>query len=135
MGEFERMDAALDRIASALLPRLYIAGPMTGLPEFNYPAFNAAEKQLWKAGFTNIFNPASLPVNPDWGWVDYIRRDIPHLCRCNAIALLPGWEKSKGANLELRIAEELQMQMIFVDMVGLEIVNMAECIKMAIGEE
>jgi len=36
---------------------IYIAGPMSGLPEFNYPAFFAAAEQLTAAGY-DVLNPA-----------------------------------------------------------------------------
>lgn len=40
--------------------KVYIAGPMTGLPEFNYPTFFAAEEYLRSHG-AKVMNPAVLP--------------------------------------------------------------------------
>jgi len=89
--------------------RLYIAGPMTGLPEFNIPAFNAAEAALNAAGFETR-NPARHGAGePGLEWSDYMRRDIPDLLECDAVALLPGWGASRGATLEVHIAETLGM--------------------------
>lgn len=97
--------------------RLYIAGPMTGLPDFNRPAFHAAAAQLRAAGY-EVVSPAELdsthPIaDPDGpgAWGRYMRRDIPHLLTCDALALLPGWTDSKGARLETHIAQELGMRM------------------------
>ena len=40
--------------------RIYIAGPMSGLPDFNYPAFNQAEQRLLALGY-EVENPATNP--------------------------------------------------------------------------
>lgn len=96
--------------------RLYIAGPMTGLPDFNRPAFHAAAAQLRAAGY-EVVSPAELdsthPIaDPDGSgaWGRYMRRDIPHLLTCDGVALLPGWTESKGARLEAHNAKELGMR-------------------------
>lgn len=94
--------------------RVYISGPMTGLPGLNFPAFNAAAQQLRGLGIDAV-NPAE--INPDEGlsWAACMRADIKALCDCDAIALLPGWERSKGAHMELNIAHRLEMQVLFLD--------------------
>ena len=90
------------------MPRIYLAGPMTGLPEFNYPAFHAEASRLRQLGY-HVENPAE--INPEGGsWADCMRRDIPQLLTCDSLALLPGWDKSKGARLEYHVASELGMQ-------------------------
>jgi hypothetical protein len=93
---------------------IYISGPMTGIPEFNFPAFNAAAERLRAEGHA-VVNPAELDVQ-DAGkameWADYLRRDIKALMDCKAIALLPGWDKSRGATLEHYIATKLGMRVI-----------------------
>lgn len=90
-------------------PTLYIAGPMTGLPDFNYPAFNAAAAQLRQAGY-EVVNPAEdgLPVNAPW--TGHQRVAICQLMYCDAVATLPGVEHSKGAQLEIDIAKALGMR-------------------------
>ena len=47
------------------MTRVYIAGPMTGLPDFNYPAFNAAAAKLRALGL-EVLNPAENPPPPLW---------------------------------------------------------------------
>ena len=91
---------------------IYISGPMTGLPELNFPAFHAAARQLRDMGHT-AFNPAEVGEEAGKTWEDYMRKDIKLLCECDAILLLPGWEKSKGAHLELHIAHRIGMEVMF----------------------
>lgn len=106
--------------------RLYLAGPMTGLPDLNRPAFHAAAAELRAAGY-EVVNPAELnesePItDPDGpgAWERYMRRDIPHLCKCDALALLPGWTDSQGAQLESLIANGLGMRQWSVVMWSLQ---------------
>lgn len=86
--------------------RLYIAGPMTGIPEHNFPAFNAAAATLRGMGL-HVENPAEHGHVEGAEWGDYLRFDISRLATCCTIYLLPGWSKSKGAQLEVRIAKVL----------------------------
>lgn len=88
---------------------IYISGPMTGYDKFNLPAFVKAEKQLIDAGYT-VINPASFGEGLGLSYEDLLREDlIQMLTKCNAVATLPGWQKSKGAYLEVSIAVVLQM--------------------------
>ena len=95
---------ALPKGAPDTLMTIYIAGPMTGLPDFNYPAFHAAEKQLQAAGFRTL-NPARNPEQSSWD--DYMRVGLRQLMNADAVALLPGWERSPGANIEKQLAFDL----------------------------
>lgn len=88
--------------------RIYISGPMTGLPQLNFPAFNRAAEQLRAIGMQPV-NPADLNPNPAATWHDCMRVDIKALCDCDALAMLPGWEASAGAHLEVQIAHRLGM--------------------------
>lgn len=90
--------------------RVYVAGPMTGLPGHNYPAFHAAAARFRGDGH-HVENPAENPAPADGRWGSYMRMAIRQLTTCDTIALLPGYEKSRGAMLELRIARELGLQM------------------------
>jgi hypothetical protein len=100
------------------LAKVYIAGPMTGVKDWNFPAFFEAEKTLVSMGY-EVINPAhnngenleialenaGSPDAPKRDWLYYIRRDLPQLLYCDVICLLPNWELSKGANLEYQVAK------------------------------
>lgn len=86
---------------------LYIAGPMTGLPGLNYPAFNRVAEQLRAAGYT-VLNPAE---NPDQdGWEAYMRLSIMQVAEADGLAVLDGWENSRGAKLEVHVAKTLGLE-------------------------
>ena len=90
---------------------IYIAGPMTGLPDWNYPAFFEAEAELREQGF-QVLNPASSgdPASfPERSWSDWIRLALGLLIQCDGVALLDGWEASRGASLEFHVATALGM--------------------------
>ena len=91
--------------------RVYIAGPMTGVPGLNFPAFNAEAQYLRSLGF-DVVNPAEINPDHSMPWAQCMRRDIAELVRCDSIYLLPGWEKSKGATLEHHIADRLGMDVM-----------------------
>jgi len=95
--------------------RLYIAGPMTGYPQYNFPVFFDAERVLQAQGH-EVVNPARMDVEidgfdarvedrePPLTRAEYMARDLPEVLKSDAIVLLPGWEKSDGARLEALIA-------------------------------
>ena len=93
---------------------VYIAGPMAGVEDFNYPLFNAVAADLRKNHF-QVENPAEFgefdeddtPVGGNASGpmrARYMERDLPIVASCDAILLLPNWEQSKGANMELLTA-------------------------------
>jgi hypothetical protein len=104
----------------------YIAGPMRGLPLYNFPAFFTAERRLKPFGVL-VFNPArkdidagvvtvGYDVNGDLSRVDLtpqftiedaLRRDYIAICESRNIIFLPGWEDSPGACNEYRVAREV----------------------------
>lgn len=84
----------------------YISGPMSGLPEFNYPAFHQAAARLRKQG-RHVVNPAEFELDTTKDWTYYMRKDLAELTKCDAIYLLKDWNKSRGATLELFIATQL----------------------------
>jgi hypothetical protein len=107
------------------MPKIYIAGPMTGIKDWNFPAFFAAEKELEALGY-EVINPAhndgatvqealesagspEAPNNP-WRW--YMKRDLPHVLSCDMICLLPGWQSSKGASLEVTVAKAIGLPLM-----------------------
>lgn len=83
--------------------RIYIAGPMTGLPDFNYPAFHAEAARLRALGF-HVESPAENAAPPCGSWAGYMRLAIAQLVTCDAICLLPGWSASRGACIEHGLA-------------------------------
>lgn len=89
--------------------RVYLSGPMTGLPELNFPAFHAAAQRLRNEGL-QVVNPAEINPGHTLSWQACMRADIQALCDCDTIALLPGWEGSAGAHLELHIAHRLGLR-------------------------
>lgn len=87
--------------------KLYVAGPMTGLPGKNLAAFNLAARALTAAGYV-VINPARHDhTHPGESWQTYMRLAILDVLLAQGVALLPGWESSKGAKLEWRIADAL----------------------------
>ncbi|WP_095067837.1 DUF4406 domain-containing protein [Pseudomonas sp. Irchel 3A18] len=92
------------------MSKIYLSGPMTGLPDLNFPAFNAESARLRGLGF-DVVNPAEL--NPDGAsWGECMRKDIVALMGCGMVATLPGWEHSKSARLEVLIGERLEMAVV-----------------------
>lgn len=96
------------------MTRLYISGPMTGIPEWNFPAFNAAADRLRGLGF-DVVNPADGGAEEGKAWEAYLREDLRLLLDCDAVATLPGWRNSRGARLEVHVAESLGMDVRLVD--------------------
>jgi len=115
--------------------KVYLAGPMRGIPYFNFPAFNKAAEALRAAGHI-VFNPAERDnehhgtdisagnVAGDEGLAekqhgfslrDALGADLAWICaHAEAIALLPGWERSKGAKAERATADALGLSVMYV---------------------
>ena len=91
--------------------RIYLSGQMSGIPDHNFPAFNRHAAELRAAGF-EVVNPAELNPDTTMTWEECLRVDLRELCSCDAIALMPGWERSKGANLELHVAHRLGLEVM-----------------------
>ena len=95
-------------------PRLYIAGPCSGLPDSNYPAFHAAADRLRALGY-DVENPADNPAPPCGTWLAYMRMSLVQISRCDGLVMLPGWEQSRGARAEFRIACDLGLQVLTLE--------------------
>ncbi|MEY5100262.1 MAG: hypothetical protein RJA36_2981 [Pseudomonadota bacterium] len=89
--------------------RVYLSGPMSGIADNNFPAFHRAAAQLRASGL-DVVSPAEIQEAGTWELC--LRADIRELCTCDAIALMPGWENSKGAQLELHVAHRLGMEVM-----------------------
>jgi len=84
--------------------KIYLAGPMTGRPEHNAPAFNAAAAKL-RAQQHQVFNPAENEVHdPPKPLAFYLKTDLPEVCLADAVYVLPGWKRSIGALCETFVA-------------------------------
>ena len=96
------------------MKRIYISGPMSNIPEFNFPAFYSEAKYLRDQG-CDVVNPAEMDIGDPSTliWHECLRRDIIELMSCDSIWMLPGWSESKGAQLEHHIACELGMDIIY----------------------
>ena len=107
--------------------KVYIAGPMTGFPAYNLTAFEEAAF-AWAADGHEVETPFDAnsrvwfkhhgrpfdPHNDTCEWNDPLLRemfaeDVAVLLASDAVALLPGWENSKGATLERTIAERFNI--------------------------
>lgn len=104
--------------------KAYLAGPMTNRPHFNFPAFDDAAATLRAEGH-EILSPAEMddpatrkaalassdgaPRSAPGCWEDFLARDLQIVCdpSVEAVIVLEGWEKSKGARFETDVARRL----------------------------
>lgn len=88
---------------------LYLAGPMTGKPDFNSAEFAKYAEKYRGEGFT-VISPPEMDGG-DWTkpYETYIRRDVGVFIneKVDRVYLLPGWQESRGARLEKHLAEVL----------------------------
>ena len=103
--------------------RVYLAGPMTGIPQFNFPAFDAAEADLRARGY-DVVPPADLhdPLVREQAlasedgalnsvsactWGDALALDVKMIADdgIEGIVCMEGWERSRGARLECFVAQ------------------------------
>lgn len=109
--------------------KVYLAGPMTGIEDWNFPAFIEGAAQLREAGH-EVISPAEHDL--ELGYVEVKHKDgIPHyditkafdrevvlawdcaqIPTCGAVVLLPGWDTSEGVARELATAGEHGIQAI-----------------------
>lgn len=107
--------------------KIYVAGPMTGYPKFNFPAFFAAQKKLEELGWT-VFNPADkdseasldaeavktgddkLAIKKGFDFREAFGWDADKVINGDAIYMLKGWEASPGARAEHAIASVMKIK-------------------------
>ncbi len=113
--------------------KIYLAGPMRGVKDFNYPAFHAAAEKLRADGHfvfspaehdqkvygKDISNPAGDPrIAAEQHGFDIrsaLADDCDFICRhADALYLLPGWERSRGAKAERAIAKALSLHIVYL---------------------
>lgn len=106
--------------------KVYLAGPMRGIPEFNFPAFKIAARALRKIGF-DVFSPAEHDLNggfdpkgmkgedaelgpAGFNLRDALAADLAYVAtQADMVVVLPGWEKSAGAQAEVATAKALAL--------------------------
>ena len=112
-------------------PTIYIAGPMRGYEEYNYPAFDDRSTMLENAGW-NIINPAKLDrdagkpmsdpmsFSPDTNYEDHefmrsaLKRDMIAICdECTAIYMMRNWETRRGAKAEWHLANAMGLDIFY----------------------
>jgi uncharacterized protein DUF4406 len=107
-----RIPAAYPHILITM-KKCYIAGKCTGLPEAEYRTnFRKAEIAVTILGYEPV-NPVELPHEHDKAWESYMKEAIAEMLRCDAVYALANWHLSKGAAIELRLARELGMTVLF----------------------
>lgn len=93
-----------------------MSGPMTGMEEFNYPAFKATTAILRAAGFDVVCPSEISETLPDGSqWADFMRADLAALVGCDAVVILDHAIRSRGARLECHVALELGMPLFTLD--------------------
>jgi hypothetical protein len=84
--------------------RVYISGPVTGMPDLNFPAFNNAERILQKAGYATL-NPATYPEGLEYQ--HYMDISMAFVRSSEKLLMLDGWENSAGASAEHAYAKAI----------------------------
>lgn len=85
--------------------RIYVIGPTSGIGDGNRKAFDDAAKELERAGYSALVPHWFIPK--DAPWITAMRRSIETLVKCDGIAVLEGFGKSKGARVEADLATGL----------------------------
>ena len=98
--------------------RVYIAGPMSGLPDFNRPAFDIAAAVQSEPGHL-VLNPAMLP--PGLTEPEYMSICMPMLMCADQLYVLDGYENSFGAQAEIALAQKLDLRIVYQEGVDHEI--------------
>lgn len=93
---------------------VYLSGSVSQDANY-YDHFEYVENLLSEKDFDTV-NPVvecknAFPNGAEWS--DYIRFDLRLLTYCNAICMLDGWEKSKGATLEKTVADALGFEVMY----------------------
>lgn len=94
--------------------KVYLSGPMTGCPDYNRSAFFTAEQALSAVLDADFINPARItPPKSGNQWHDYMRSSLKGMLDAEVIYMLNGWKASRGAKIELELAKELGMTVIY----------------------
>lgn len=90
----------------------YIAGPMSGFSEHNFPAFRECADRLRRWTDWQVVNPVELELNATFppgslSREEYLKADIRELLDCTVLVRLGGWDKSVGAKAEVEVAKAI----------------------------
>lgn len=90
--------------------KVYISGRFSGLPyEEVKENFKRAEEYLRAQGYETV-SPLDLSPDPSLSWEEHMKKDLSGMLQCDAICMIEGWEKSRGATLEYYIAVQIGMK-------------------------
>lgn len=106
------------------IPKVYIAGPMSGIKDHNKPAFDNAEDRLREDYiFKEIMNPINTELSHRVQAGELMGEEAYRLCmaldlkficeEATALYMLKGWENSKGAKAEHATAVCLGLDIIY----------------------
>ena len=123
--------------------KAYLAGPMRGYPEYNFPTFQAAARILRQRGY-EVWSPAERDesdglvvagmAGTERGAVKdlryYMQFDLPEVLKADVLVMLPGWKASEGAMLEAHVAVKCRIPVYewadIVNLSSLQVVPLAE---------
>ena len=95
---------------------IYLSGPMSGIPEYNYPAFEAAALGLRARRFM-VINPANnRPAVSNPTWRDYMEISLAQVQLADMVVVMKGWETSQGACLEVSEARSCYVEIVELDL-------------------
>ncbi len=103
--------------------KVYISGPVSGMPNENREAFAMIERFFTRRAIRCV-NPvrlATLALPAGSSWVEYLKFDLYELIDCTAIVLLRGWWRSRGAILEAIVAWFLGYRFISIRVIEEEL--------------
>ncbi len=100
--------------------RIYLSGPMRGIPDDNFPAFREFTTKLRDKGHqvycppeADIILAAALGKKPTIR--ELFSQDTQWICNeAEGIAMMPGWKNSKGATAEHALASALDLEIIYL---------------------
>lgn len=96
---------------------IYISGKMTGVKDLNRDKFERTEKKFKALGYI-VINPHKIKLNKLQKpiWQNYMINDIAVLLKyCDKVVALDDWADSKGARIELFLAQEFSIPIIEAD--------------------
>lgn len=107
--------------------KIYLSGPITGIENNNEEEFEKYEDKFLNLGI-EVVNPLKLfskyeieelyrklikgEITQEEHWSIFMKRDIPEMIKCNVVAALKNWNKSRGANIEIKLATDLYIPVV-----------------------